>query len=218
MKFRTRKPLIYSLGFVTVAIGAFGQSVVYHEDFEKAAPGNPPAEMMVLDGAFTVRQDGTNKFLELPGSPLDSYAVQFGPAAASGQTVTARIRGTGHGRRFPTFGVGLGGTAGWRLQVTPAKRMLELFSDEELKASAPFDWTSGEWTHLLLSVRAAREGLWKIEGKAWPENIAEPAQFSISAETTNAPTSGRASLLGSPFSGTPLQFDDLKVTAPDSKP
>ena len=105
---------------------------------------------MALAGDFVVKRDGTNQFLELPGSPLDSFAVHFGPtenaAVAMEREFSARPRGGGS----PTFGVGLGGVAGFKLQVSPGKKALELLKDQEVKASVPFDWQSGKWTQLRL--------------------------------------------------------------------
>src|SRR4051812_5367478 len=91
-------------------------SVLYQNDFEQAEPGKVPADMLVLDGNFSVKADRTNRCLELPGAPLDSFSVQFGPAETNGLAVSARIYSTAKSRRFPTFGVGLYGVAGFRLQ------------------------------------------------------------------------------------------------------
>src|SRR3954469_17046919 len=107
-----------------------GAEILYQTDFEKAEVGKVPEEFLVLDGGFAVRQDAGNKFLELPGSPLDSFSAQFGPNEAADISVSGRIYGTGKGRRFPTFGVGLNGVAGYRLQVSPAKQLIEIFKDQ----------------------------------------------------------------------------------------
>src|SRR5258705_10490505 len=88
----------------------------YNQNFEKESVGKVPDGFLVLDGAFAVKEEGGNKFLELPGSPLDTYAVQFGPAEADNASVAASIKGEGKGRRYPVFGVGLNGVAGYRLQ------------------------------------------------------------------------------------------------------
>src|SRR6185369_3874968 len=58
-------------------------SVLYENNFEKEQVGKVPENFLVLDGGFTVKEEAGNKFLELPGSPLDSYSVQFGPTEAS---------------------------------------------------------------------------------------------------------------------------------------
>jgi hypothetical protein len=166
---------------------------------------------MALAGEFVVRRDGTNQFLELPGAPLDSFAALFGPATGADTVVSARVLGMAKGRRFPTFGVGLGGVAGYKLHVAPGKKSLELIKDQEVKASVAFDWHPGLWTQLRLQVRSVKAGGWKIEGKAWPQDGAEPAEWTITFDEKEEPATGRASVLGSPFAGTPIWFDELLV-------
>jgi hypothetical protein len=183
---------------------------LYTNNLESATVGKVPEDFMVLGGDFKVKAEGGNKFLELPGSPLDAFTVQFGPSGNPETVAGARINGTGKGRRFPTFGIGLNGVAGYRLQVSPAKNLLELYRDQELKGSAPFDWKSGAWTSLRLQVRKDTAGGWKIEAKAWLEGATEPA-WMIAVNDKEDPPAGRASLFGSPFSGIPIQFDDLMV-------
>lgn len=188
-------------------------TVLYANDFEKATVGATPDDMMVLGGEFTVKSSGTNQFLELPGSPLDSFAVQFGPAVQDAVAVSARIYGTSKGRRAPTFGVGLGGVSGWKLQVSPGKKAVELLKDQELKATVAYDWKSGAWTQLWLEIRKVKDGEWKIEGKVWTSGESEPKSPLITADEKEEPISGKASILGSPFAGTPVWYDDLKVQA-----
>src|SRR5262245_11193389 len=115
---------LLSLGLAALA-GETGKHL-YENNFEKAEVGKVPDDLMVLGGEFAVKSEGTNKFLELPGSPLDSFAVQFGPAEKEDVAVSARVQGTSKGRRAPTLGVGLGGVSGWKLQVSPAKKAVEL--------------------------------------------------------------------------------------------
>src|SRR5712691_7815678 len=91
--------------------------ILYQNDFEKAAPGKVPDDMLLLDGAFAVKEDAGNRFLELPGAPLDTFGVLFGPTEGPGLNVSARVYATAKGRRFPTFAVGLHGVGGFKLQV-----------------------------------------------------------------------------------------------------
>ena len=199
---------IFGLG-----LAALGQSkTLYEINFEKAAVGSVPEEFLVLDGRFAVKEENGNRFLELPGSPLDSFAVQFGPAEVDNVSVSVRIKSTANGRRFPTFGVGLNGVAGYKLQVSPAKKMLELYKDQDVKESMPYDWKSGQWTRLRLQVRKVKDGAWKVEGKVWTEGMPEPTEWMIATDQKQAPSSGRASVFGSPFSGAPIQFDDFVVS------
>ena len=182
---------------------------LYRCDFETAPAGRLPEDFLVLNGAFAVRSLGTNQVLELPGAPLDGFALQFGPARGAGVAVSARVRGTARGQRSPAFGVGLAGAGGWRLQISPGRRAIELFKQDELRASAPYEWQSGVWTRLRLQLRQSGAGLWRIEGRAWPDGSAEPGRWSVTADETEQPPTGRASITGSPFSGTPIWFDDL---------
>ena len=186
-------------------------TTLYENNFEKAETGKLPDGFMALAGDFVVKRDDTNQFLELPGSPLDSFAVQFGPTESADVALGARILGTAKGRRAPTFGVGLGGVAGYKLQVAPGKKALELLKDQEVKTSVAFDWRSGAWTQLRLQIRKVKAGEWQIEGKAWPQGSAEPKEWMVTFDEKEEPVGGRASVLGSPFAGTPIGFDDLRV-------
>jgi hypothetical protein len=98
------------------------------------------------------------------------------------------------------------------LQISPAKRSLELYRDQQVKSAASFAWKSGEWIDLRLQILQTKEGEWKIEGKAWLQSATEPEQWNVIAEDKQALPEGRPSVFGSPFSGTPIQFDDLVVT------
>ncbi len=207
---------LLAAGFLVLALAdlasmaAPATATLYSNDFEKIDVGQLPDDFLVLDGAFAVQQENGNKFLELPGEPLDTFGVLFGPAAKSDISVSARVYGTGHGRRYPTFGLGLSGQAGYRLQVSPSKGLLELYFKNAVIASVPYDWKSGQWLFLQLQIIKAGE-VWKIRGKVWAQGETEPAQPSISYDDKQEPPSGRASLWGSPFAGTPIRYDDLAI-------
>ena len=203
--------LLVFFASLCVCIGA---SVLYQNDFEKVEAGKPPDELAVLDGNFEVKADATNKFLELPGAPLDTFSVQFGSAETNALSVSASIRSSARGRRFPSFGIGLYGVSGFKLQFSGGKKCLELYKDQALLASVPFEWKSGDWTVLRLLAHPGTNDIWQIQGKAWPQGAPEPPSWTVSAEhKPDSLLSGRASLSGSPFSGTPIQFDNLKVEA-----
>ena len=206
--------LIISGAFV---LGSLGHAqTLYQNNFEQAQLGKVPEDFMVLDGGFTVKQEDGNKLLELPGAPLDTFAVLFGPAQTENVSVSARIKSSAKGRRYPTFGVGLNGTAGYKLQVSPAKKLLELYKDQDLKASVAYEWKSGQWTKLLLQIHKLRDGLWQLQGKAWLDGSPDPATSMLTADEKEPPSAGRPSVFGSPFSGAPIQFDDLLLST--SKP
>lgn len=198
------------LGFCAASFAAEAVKPLYENSFEATEVGKVPDDLMVLGGEFVVRADGTNKLLELPGAPLDSFSVQFGPAEKENIAVSARIFGTSKGRRAPTFGVGLGGVSGWKLQLSPGKKALELLKDSEIKSSVAMEWRPGEWTRFRFQIRKIKDGEWKIEGRAW-QGTNKPKDWMISASENEEMISGKASVMGSPFSGTPIWFDDLKV-------
>ena len=198
--------------FVLALAAAAAEKPLYQNDFEAAKIGPPPDDMMVLSGDFSVKQDGTNKFLELPGTPLDSFSLQFGPSGTNATTAGATIRATGKGRRFPTFGVGVYGVAGYRLQISPGKKALELYKDQSLLKSVAYDWKSDEWLVLRVRGQQTADGRWNVTGKVWQKGSAEPSTWLIQVEDApEQPPSGRASIFASPFSGTPIDFDDLLV-------
>jgi hypothetical protein len=199
----------------SLAFCAFAQQTkpLYENDFEQAALDKVPEEFLVLDGQFAVKEEAGNKFLELPGAPLDTFGALFGPTEKEGTAVSARIFGTGKGRRYPTFAVGLNGqgTSAYRLQVSPAKKALELFKGDELKTTVPYDWQSGAWTRMRLQVRKVKDGQWKVEGKAWADK--EPSAWLVTFDEKEQPIAGRASIWGSPYATTPIRFDELKVVS-----
>ena len=187
---------------------------LYENNLEKAEVDKLPEDLLVLDGAFAVKQDGDNKFLELPGAPVvEGSGVLFGPTEKDGVAVSARIHATGKGRRFPSFGVGLNGVGGYRLQVSADKKLVELCKGDEVVASAPYTWESDSWTMLRLQWRKVKEGEWVAEGRVWKQGAAEPKEWTISHPEKAEQAAGRASIWGTPLSGTPIRFDDLMVTA-----
>ncbi len=185
---------------------------LYENNFEKATPGPMPAEFLVLDGGFEIKAEEDNKFIELPGAPLETFGVLFGPAEKENVRVSARIFGTGKGRRFPTFGIGAGGQGGYRLQVAPAKKAVELYRGESLKATIPFEWQPSKWTQLKLQVRKVKDGAWTAEGKVWMAGEKEPEKWTINFDDTQEASNGKSAIWGSPFAGTPIRFDDLQVS------
>ena len=203
-----------------LTFGAFAQQakLLYENDFEKAVLDKVPDDFLVLDGQFAVKEEGDNKFLELPGAPLDTFGLLFGPTEKEDTAVSARIFGTGKGRRYPTFAVGLNGqgTSAYRLQVSPAKKALELFKGDEVKASVPYEWQSGTWARLRLHVRKVKDGQWTVEGKAWTDK--EPSAWLLSFDESEQPVAGKASIWGSPYATTPIRFDDLKVASATDTP
>lgn len=183
---------------------------LYQNDFSKEQIGELRHPFLVLDGNFKVVETEEGKLLELPGAPLDTFGVLFGPTAATNIAVQARVRSTNNKRRYPSFGVGLNGVGGYRLQVSAAKRKLELYRQEEVVKTVPYRWKSNAWLWLKLRV-TQREKIWRVEGKVWPQHGAEPKEWLISYADQEEPYAGMASIWGQPFAGRAIQYDDLMV-------
>jgi len=194
---------------ILMARSVLGDAPLYSQDFTKAALGDPPEDVMILEGQFTVKEEAGNRFLELPGAPLETYGLLFGSSRAGGVQAQARIWGTKAGRKQPVFALGLNGQGGFKLRVSPAKQVIELLQGDEVLRTAPFQWQSGDWTSLRLQVRPSGSGV-TIEAKAW-QGPKEPETWTLQIGDRPALPAGKAGVWGLPFSGTALRFDDLAV-------
>ena len=203
--------IILGISLLLLPMAAADSKISYENNFEKIALDQTPEDFLILSGTFEVKEEAGNKFLELPGAPLDSYGALFGPTQKQGAIVSGRGFGTGKGRRFPTFGLGLNGAGGYRLQVSPGKKQLELFKGDNSCLGVPFEWQSGKWTSFKLQVRKTGDGAWVVEGKSWTEGGAEPKDWMIAWPENEEPVAGRAAIWCSPYSTTPIRFDDLKI-------
>ena len=196
------------LSALSVPAVTFAAEPVFHQDFTKIEA--VPDELMVLNGEFTIVDDGGNKVLALNPAPLDTDSCLFGPTAKDGLAVRLRVKSATKGRQAPAFGAGLGGVTGYVLRYAGAKKSIELVRDDAVLATAAIEWKSDTWMYFHLQVRKAAEG-WMVEGKAWDEGAVEPAEWLISYKADKEPLAGRASCWGMPYSGKPILYDDLTV-------
>lgn len=186
-----------------------GKTASFAADFENAAVDKLPAEF-VTEREIVVKEDAGNRFLQFPDAPAEPMNAQFGPVVKTG-VAGARASGLKKGRLFPQFALGLGGLNGYRLQVSPGRKLVELLKGDEVKASAPVEWASEKWLHLRLQIREVKPGAWRIEGKTWLADATEPAEWTVAIDETAEPPMGRATLWSTPFSNTPIRFDDVAV-------
>ncbi|MDP6794053.1 MAG: hypothetical protein QF721_08850 [Verrucomicrobiota bacterium] len=208
-QFTTLSRLFMALGLLAFSVRA--AEPLYQNNFEQATIGDVPNDFLVLDGDFAVKADSGNKFLELPGAPLDAFGFMFGPAAQHGNEISARMFGTKKGRRFPVFGVALNGVNGYRLQVAPAKRAIELLKAGVIVAKVPFRWGGGGWLRFTLRVEQTDKAEWTVSGKVWPDGKKAPTKPTLTHKETKEPRNGKPSIWGSPYSGTPIRYDDIVV-------
>lgn len=196
-----------------VALATNAPNGEYKNNFDGAAVGKVPDEIMVLDGTFTIATDRGNKCLELAGDPVGEFGALLGPAFGPEVDVKARVWAAASGKRFPEFGIGAGDAGGFKLFVAPGRHVLEIRGGEETRASAPVEWKGGAWTWLRLRINKQDAQKWVIRGKAWPQEQKEPADWMISTESTAPPPAGRISVWGETFSEQPIRFDDLSASA-----
>lgn len=184
---------------------------LYAWKLETVSVGALPEDVVVLGGSFAVREFEGRRVVELPGEPLDSFALVCGPQAKAGVSVRVDVLGQARARQLPVFEVGLNGVAGHRLRVSPGRKQVELVRDDEVVTAKALAWRAGEWMTLRLQVRETGLGRWRVEGKAWHRGDEEPSGWMVEHETTTEPVNGQASIWGSPYSGHPIRYEGLRV-------
>ncbi len=207
-------PLIIGLAWPAALMA---EDYQYAQNFDKLELGDPPDELFVVEGDFqVVAQEGETRALQLPAIPLVENGALFGKSSKGAMTAEVRVMATKKRRSYPRFALGVHGISGYRLRVVPAKNLVELVKDEEVVHTAPYQWTSGQWCQMKISVFVNSEGKTVVQGWAWSEGDA-PKEPSITLTSDEAPGQGKASIWGSPYSGKDIVYDDLKVTIPVSK-
>jgi hypothetical protein len=185
----------------------------YKADFNALELGKLPSDMMVVDGEFEIKVEGSGKALAMKAEPLTDGTVLVGKSVKHGGSITAKIKASSVKRRHPKFGLSLGGTSGFRLKVAVAEKLLEITKEDERKATVPLDeWKSGEWIHLELRAQVQADGKWLVEGFFWPETGKKPEKATVTFLSEEALPTGKAGLVAAPFSGTEILFDDVVVT------
>ena len=191
------------------------QPAEFVESFDQVEIGEAPEKVMEIEGTFTVVEEEGKKFLRVGIEPLAENGIIMGPSMKGGGSIEAKIRSFKKRRSYPRFGVGLHGISGYRLRVVPSSGSVELLKNEEVVAKKPFKWKADAWTNLKLEIQQGSAGGWSIKGWVWP--VAEgaegkqPQEPSIEHSDQEAPGQGKGSLWGSPYSGKPIDFDDVKI-------
>ena len=166
-----------------------------------------PKSWIELNGEVTV-VDGA---LRLPAEPLELHGVMFGPALLDNLRVDARFRAEAKGRQFPEFGLGLNGISGFRVMVSPGQKKLKLFRNDVLVHEIDHTWVPGDWTHMTFQIQALPGLKWRVMAKVWHNSELEPKEWQLFWTESVEPLTGRATVWGQPFSGTPIAVDDLRV-------
>lgn len=175
------------------------------------AEGAPPEEVFVVDGKIEIAAKDGNKALVIhPGTELVDASAQLGESASGSASIQARVFASKRGRSVPRFGVSAHGLSGYRVYVSPAKKQLELIKGDQTIANVPFTWTSETWVMMKLEVKKSGDG-WTITGSAWPATGAAPAEPMLKHEDKALKGQGKCAVWATPYSGTPVFFDDVTI-------
>ncbi|MFZ4763599.1 MAG: hypothetical protein ACOYMN_01495 [Roseimicrobium sp.] len=196
---------------VLVATAALAEPRKFAFDAEAWAEGEPPKEVFVVEGKFTVASADGNKVLQIETGELVDANALLGDSANGNASIEVRVLGTKQGRAMPRFAIGVHGQSGYRLVVFAAQKQLQLTKGDEVIQSVPFTWTPGVWVNLKLEAKKAADGPWTIAAKAWVADAAEPAEPALTHKDSTLKGQGKCSIWGTPFSGTPILFDDIKI-------
>lgn len=203
-------------GQVLRSAGDDESGLVYQNDFTQASTGGLAQDLLVLEGDFTVEKKDAQAYLKLSALPLLDASVQLGENLAGGAIIKTRVKAEMQGRRAPVFGVGLHGVTGFQLVVEPAGKKLKLKRGIEWVQDVKFEWRSGQWYFVELSV-LENSSNWTIEGRVWAESEKRPEVAQIEYIAEEKPNKGRAYLSGTPSSGRPIYYDDIELRAVTEK-
>lgn len=195
------------------ALPAIGQEVKKFDiNCDAWTAGEVPAEVFVLDGKVSVAEkDGGKAIMIDPGTELVEASAQLGDSAAGNAVIQARVFASKKGRSSPRFGISVHGMSGPRLYVNPAKKQIELVRGDQTLVSAPFTWTSDAWLNLRLEVKKGEGDKWAVKAYAWPDKDTQPADAVLKHELSGLKGQGKCTLWATPYSNTPIYFDDLKI-------
>lgn len=207
-------PSLFRVLSLVLLIPGIHSAEEFRENFESYEVAEEP-DLFILDGSFTVEMDGENKVLSLGSTPLIEGVLQLGKSLKSGAEVSVRIKGSQKRRSFPRFGVSLHGLSGYKLRVVPAKQLLELLRNDEVIQTAPFLWSTDQWHVLKLRVQRLDEERWSVSGWAWAEATKEPEDANIEYIGEAKRFQGKAAVVGTPYSGSPILFDDVSIVVFD---
>ncbi len=188
-------------------------------DAEAWTEGEVPKEVFVVDGTIKIAVKDGGKAIVVDPNPITDATAQLGESSNGSASIEAKVFASKKGRSMPRFGVSVHGMSGYRLLVNPAKKAIELVKGEETVKSAPLTWTTDTWTRVRLEARKTGEKSWVISGKAWADGGEEPKDAPIQHTDDTIKGQGKCAIWGTPFSETPIFFDDIKIeiTATEQK-
>ena len=190
-------------------------NVEFSEDFSGVDVDAEPESIFILDGEYTVKEDGNNKCLSLPGSPMGDFGLLFGPREREKPLeLSFSFYASKKGRRMPSIAASIGGVRGYKVRLNPAARNLVLSMDETVFKEVPFSWKGEQWWKVRFQAFTGDTNqTTRLQCKLWPEEQNEPTEWFISEEFDIEYRGGKCALWGFPYSSTPILFDDLVISS-----
>ena len=160
-------------------------------------------------------------------SPLKTYTLLFGPDIKNEVSVQADIFASESGRTYPSFGIGSHGISGLQLQFAKNRRggrLLLVYNENQILTSAKCEWKNMAWCTMKLRVEKqstkTSEGAagkskdtYVIKGKCWTTDQSEP-DWQITYTGEIVLDDGQSSIIGIPYSGTDIFYDNLIISKP----
>ena len=195
--------------------GTVTWNVEFSEDFASVDVEAEPESIFILDGEYTVKEDGNNKCLSLPGSPMGDFGLLFGPREREKPLeLSFSFYASKKGRRMPSIAASIGGVRGYKLRLNPAARNLVLSMDETVFKEVPFSWKGQQWWKVRFQAFTGDTNqTTRLQCKLWPKEQNEPTEWFISEEFDIEYRGGKCALWGFPYSSTPILFDDLVISS-----
>ena len=190
-------------------------NVEFSEDFAGVDVDAEPESIFILDGEYTVQEDGNNKCLSLPGSPMGDFGLLFGPREREKPLeLSFSFYASKKGRRMPSIAASIGGVRGYKLRLNPAARNLVLSMDETVFKEVPFSWKGEQWWKVRFqALTGDTNQTTRLQCKLWPKEQNEPTEWFISEEFNIEYKGGKCALWGFPYSSMPILFDDLVISS-----
>jgi len=200
--------------------------VPYKQDFTQVPVDAVPGGWVNAQGKYRVVDLDGNKVLfkvnDNPRPPVArAYAYITGPHSA-GYTIECDIRAVEKKGKLPDAGVLANRYTLYLDGKEDAKgqRTLRLIAWEALPRideGVPFNWQSGVWYRVKLTVEVGDKGA-TVRGKAWPREEKEPTNWLIDFKDPLPTTEGAAALYGyitnaeADNAGSEIYYDNVVIT------
>lgn len=173
-----------------------------------------PATWTGASPRLSVRETGGSPALVCAATGANEFGTRcfIGPSNLRNYTLQADVRATAVDGKLPSPGL-IG--QGYQLVLNGETAKLELrrwTPQPEQNPTADFSWQADTWYVLKLSTQATPNGQVTVQGKAWPRDGEEPAEWMVKM-TDPAPNLNGSPGLDCPASAAEVAFDNVRVTS-----